>query len=155
MKLLDRISEQASDSGIVQPQPTFVGTTKISNPRLDNVQLDTSGDTSSLSGIFKIDITNTGFLKTRSTRITEAAVSLNKGDTSLNVGEINEPVKIPDIAPSSTETVMISFERNSQLVNALANNICDDKSVNASIRFTMAEIILAATYEERKALTVS
>ena len=88
-----------------QPQPSIVLTTQITNPRLIDASVDTSTSPSTISGVFGIDITNSGILDTRSTRITDASIKLIKGETSINIGSVDEPQEIKDIPAGDTRTI--------------------------------------------------
>lgn len=136
-------------------KPLIVVTTRFDNPRLNNVTVDTSSGTPRVEGTFQIDITNTGFLRTRATRVTRARIAFTKGDTTLNIGEISEPVRIPNIEAGKTETLSIGFDKESEVVNQVVEDICDDGVVSSDISITISEIILAATYEDTPDLEVN
>jgi len=149
MKLLNNITDAIQNTDReVQPQPNVIITTKFSNPRITNINLDTSGEQSTIDGTFAIDITNTGFLPTRATRVTNASITFRKNDTSLNIGRIEEPVSMPSIPPGTTKTISIGFERQSQFINTVVSDVCEEQVITADISLTVSEILLAATYEE-------
>lgn len=137
------------------PTPSFVVSTKIDNPRLLNVSVDNSTSPSSISGTFGIDVTNTGLLATRSLRITGAKIDLVKNEQSINIGEIKKPQQIKDIPSGQTKTVKIKFDRKSNFINQIGEDICNQKEIKANIRLTVAEIILAATYSNKEKITVN
>jgi len=132
---------------ITDPQTSVVLTTGFKNPRIKEVTLDTSGDTPLLEGTFAIDVENTGFFATRSTRVIRANITLKKDNTSLNIGKIEEPVPIQPIPAGETRTISIGFSRQSRLVNLILDDVCKEQTVTADMNITVAEIILAATYD--------
>lgn len=137
-----------------EPSPSFVVTTRIDNPRLLEASVDTSTSPSTISGKFGIDITNTGILATRSLRITKAKIELIKNDQSLNIGEIKKPQQIKDIPSGETKTVKINFEKKSNFINQIGEDICNIKEITSNMSITVAEIILAATYSNKKKIKV-
>jgi len=149
MNLINSITSRFDRDNITDPQTSVVLTTGFKNPRLKEVNLDTSGETSMIDGTFAIDVNNTGFFDTRSTRVTKANITLKKGNTSLNIGKIEETVPIPPISAGETRTINIGFSRESQLVNLVVDDVCSNQTVTADINITIAEIILAATYNEQ------
>jgi plastocyanin len=156
MKILDKIRPFKQDRRTTPaPRPLVIVSTSFQNPRIKQTSLDTTGEVPSLEGIFAIDINNTGFLPTRGTRITNANVVLKKGESSINIGKITEPVSLPSIPPGEIRTVKMSFERESTFVNQLVEDLCDQKVVTAEIDITIAELLLAATYNETVELQIS
>jgi len=137
------------------PRPSIVVTTKIDNPRLLDVKVDNSTSPSSISGTFGIDVTNTGLLTTRSLRITNAKINLTKNEQSINIGKIKNPQQIKDIPSGQTKTIKINFERKSDFINQIGEDICNTKEIKANINLTVAEIILAATYSNKKKIKVN
>lgn len=137
------------------PRPSIVVTTKIGNPRLLNAKVDNSTSPSSISGTFAIDVTNTGLLATRSLRITNAKIDLTKNEQSINIGKIKKPQQIKDIPSGQTKTIKIKFERKSDFINQIGEDICNAKEIKANINLTVAEIILAATYSNKKKIKVN
>jgi len=155
MKILDNIDILNNQQSVKpSPKPLVIITTQFKNPRLDNVVLDTAGETSTIEGQFLIDIQNSGLLPTRGTRVTTASINLKKDESSVNIGEITEPVSLPNIPAGQTETVRIGFDRESTLVNELVDSVCENKVVTADINITVSEVVLAATYNETLDLTI-
>lgn len=154
--LRDKFTGSNSTEGI-QPdaQPSVAITTIMKNPRMDAVTLDTSGPSDVISGVFKIDIENTGILPTRSTRVTSVNITLVKKDKSLNIGKIEEPKRIGSIPAGETRTLKIEFERDDTFVKSVAQDICEVGKVQADMKITMAEIILAATYQKQDTIDVN
>lgn len=153
--MLDNINILGNqDSVKPSPKPLVILTTRFKNPRLQTVTLNTAGEVSSIEGRFAIDVENTGFLPTRGTRITKANIVLKKDQSSVNIGEITEPVSLPNISPGETETIKIGFQRESTLINQLVNNVCSDNVVTGEVELTVAEVVLAATYNETVDLQV-
>ncbi|EGQ44225.1 MAG: PKD domain containing protein [Candidatus Nanosalina sp. J07AB43] len=139
----------------IQPRPSIVLTTVIDNPRFEQANIDTSGTVPTIDGTFAIDVTNTGLLPTRSTRITGAKVELIKDQSSLTVGTIEEPQSIGSISGGSTETINIKFERDGDFLRNVVQEVCQDGKVRAKINFTMSEILLAATYSNELEVPVN
>jgi plastocyanin len=137
------------------PRPSIVVTTKIDNPRLLDVKVDNSTSPSSISGTFGIDVTNTGLLATRSLRITSAKIDLTKNEQSINIGEIKKPQQIKDIPSGQTKTIKIKFDRKSNFINQIGEDVCNAKEIEANINLTVAEIILAATYSNKEKIKVN
>jgi len=137
------------------PRPSIVVTTKINNPRLLDAKVDNSTSPSTISGTFGIDVTNTGILTTRSLRITNAKIDLTKNEQSINIGKIKKPQQIKDIPSGQTKTIKIKFERKSDFINQIGEDICNAKEIKANINLTVAEIILAATYSNKKKIKVN
>lgn len=137
------------------PRPSIVVTTKINNPRLLDAKVDNSTSPSSISGTFGIDVTNTGILTTRSLRITNAKIDLTKNEQSINIGKIKKPQQIKDIPSGQTKTIKIKFERKSDFINQIGEDICNAKEIKANINLTVAEIILAATYSSKEKIKVN
>lgn len=136
------------------PVPSVVVTTKIDNPRLLQVRVDNSTSPSSISGTFAIDITNTGLIATRSLRITNAKINLIKNQQSLNIGKIEKIQQISNIPSGQTETLKIKFDRESNFINQIGEDVCNAREIKANINLTVAEIILSATYSNTKAISV-
>lgn len=156
MKILEDMSifrdnEQTTPS----PKPLVIITTEFKNPRLKDVTINTAGNDSTINGTFAIDVTNKGLLPTRGTRVSQATITLQKDQSSLNVGKIEEPKSLPNIPPGETKTIKIGFERNSTVVNQLVNDICEEGTVTADVEITIAELLLAATYSETVDLAVN
>jgi PKD domain. len=139
----------------IQPRPSIVLTTVIDNPRFEQANIDTSGTVPTIDGTFAIDVTNTGLLPTRGTRITGAKVELIKNQSSLTVGTIEEPQSIGSISGGSTETIKIKFERDGDFLRNVVQEVCQDGKVRAKINFTMSEILLAATYSNELEVPVN
>lgn len=136
------------------PTPSVVLTTNISNPRLLEVNVDNSTSPTSISGVFGIDITNTGLLNTRSLRITNAKIDLMKNAQTLNIGKIEEIKKIKNIPSGQTRTLRIKFDRKNNFIDKIDKDLCNAKEVKTNITLTVAEIILAATYSNKEKISV-
>mgnify|MGYP002761302857 CR=1 FL=1 len=137
-----------------QPQPSIVLTTQITNPRLIDASVDTSTSPSTISGVFGIDITNSGILDTRSTRITDASIKLIKGETSINIGSVDEPQEIKDIPAGDTRTIKFEFDRETEFADVVIDDICNIGEITADMQITVAEILLAATYSSKETIQV-
>jgi hypothetical protein len=133
----------------IQPSPSVAITTLIENPRFKEASIDTSKTVPEISGIFSIDVTNSGILPTRGTRVTGAEIKLIKGQSSIVIGTIDKPQKIGSIAGGETQTVNIKLEREGDLLTNFVDGVCDKGEVNAEVTFTISEILLAATYNNK------
>ena len=138
----------------IRPSPSVAVTTLVDNPRFKKASIDTSTTVPIITGVFSIDVTNSGILPTRSTRITNAEIELIKGDSSLVVGEINEPVQVGSISGGTTETINIEFEREAGVLRSFTEEICNKGEVETHVLITISEVLLAATYEDTKTLSV-
>jgi len=131
----------------IEPRPSVVITTIIDNPRFKEANIDTSGTVPKIDGVFSIDVTNTGVLPTRSTRVSTAEIKLVKGESSLTVGTIDEPQDIGSISGGETQTVNIEFEREGDFLKNVTQEVCSIGEVKTEVTFRLAELFLAATYQ--------
>jgi hypothetical protein len=138
----------------IEPRPSVAITTVIDNPRFTEANIDTSYIVPRIDGVFSIDVTNSGILPTRSTRVTSAKIKLIKEDSTLTVGTVDKPQEIGSIDGGSKQTINIKFDREGDILKNLVNDVCKKGEVKAEITFTIAEILLAATYQNTTTIPV-
>ena len=138
----------------IEPRPSVAITTVIDNPRFTEANIDTSQTVPKIDGVFSIDVTNSGILPTRSTRVTGAKIKLIKEESTLTVGSIDKPQEIGSISGGSKQTVNIKFNRESDFLKSVVQDVCQKGEVKAEITFTIAEILLAATYQNTTTVPV-
>lgn len=139
----------------IQPTPSIALTTVIDNPRFEQANIDTSRAVPTIDGTFAIDITNTGLLPTRATRVTNAKIELIKDQSSLIIGTIEEPQSIGSISGGTTETLKIKFEREGDFLKNVTQEVCQDGKVKTNITVTVSEVLLAATYSNELEVPVN
>jgi len=153
MSFTDNLKKRLNRTDIGN-RPSVVLTIRIDNPRFTEINLDSSGSIPKIEGVFSIDVTNTGILSTRATRITQAEINVIKDNASFTLGEISKPQHIRSIPGGETRTINIEFSREDSFVKNIIEEMCNTKEVKADMLFTISEVLLAATYENRKKIVV-
>lgn len=154
MSFTSNLKKKLNRTGVGE-RPSVVLTIRINNPRFTDINLDSSGSIPKIEGIFSIDVTNTGVLSTRATRITQAKIDVLKDNASFTLGEITEPQQIKSIPGGETRTINIKFSREDSFVKNITEEMCSTKKINADMLFTVSEVLLAATYENQKEINVN
>lgn len=151
MKLPQRSNNRG---GLGERQPSIIATISIDNPRFKEVKLDTSKSVPTIEGVFSIDVTNTGVLSTRATRVTNVKITVLKDNASFIIGEVNEPQRIKSIPGGETRTINVEFSREDTFIKSISDDVCNKNKVNTDIVFTISEILLAATYKNQVELEI-
>lgn len=154
MSFTSNLKKKLDRTGVGE-RPSVVLTIRIDNPRFTEINLDTSGSIPKIEGVFSIDVTNTGVLSTRATRITQAKIDVLKDNASFTLGEITEPQQIKSIPGGETRTINIEFSREDSFVKNITEEMCSTQKINADMLFTVSEVLLAATYENQKEINVN
>lgn len=153
MSFTDNLKKRLNRTGI-ENRPSVVLTIRIDNPRFTEINLDSSGSIPKIDGVFSIDVTNTGILSTRATRITQAEINVIKDNASFTLGEITKPQQIKSIPGGETRTINIEFSREDSFVKNITEEVCNTQEIQADVLFTISEVLLAATYENQKKINV-
>lgn len=152
--MLDRFKGRLRSIQNIRKQPSIALTLQVKNPRIKKMNLNTVASPAEFSGVFSIDVENTGIFGTPASSISDVDIRVMDGEQGLELIKFAEPKSTGIINPGQQKTIDLEFEVESDFVERVSNTACDSQEIDLDMNLTINELILGVQYATREVVPV-